>query len=239
MMNDYKALLDEAIAAYDFPCKAYDFMKGEQITFSSYKELETHIGQQLRSDDLRVLKDGLSNVLYWGYLTSNGRRDARVQAFRSSVTEAALRRFRALIGSGDESLLALATCKLPQFSNLSFLSKVLMFLDPMRCVTLDLQLARLKQSDRPTFFRELVTRSTSLPATRHNATFYERWCDFCAKLAELRAPQRLRAADIERAFFHLVKARGADVAAAVLAYHSQLVPALESQVSLRIKGGAK
>ena len=107
------------------------------------RELEAAIGAQLKSSDTVKVKDGLSNVLYWGYY-NDGRRDYKVKRFRSKVTEEQLgcgiQIFNDVCGPG---LTEIRDWILPIFSNMSFISKLRMFLDPTRYVTLDLKLAEI------------------------------------------------------------------------------------------------
>src|SRR5690606_2700004 len=156
-----------AIQDYDFPMVAYDFVSDNVLNdFVNYQELERFIQSQLTSDVLSEVRDGLSNVLYWGYATSKGRQSHRVELFRSSVTETQLRSFMAHLSSREVNLQAVKQCKLPQLSNISFVSKVLMFLDPERFVTLDLQLRKLKQAETENLFRGLKDQRTSLQIGR-------------------------------------------------------------------------
>ena len=53
-------------------------------------DVECFVRLQLLSQDLGEVRDGLSNVLYWGFYNA-GYRDCRVEDFRQRVTLAKLR----------------------------------------------------------------------------------------------------------------------------------------------------
>ena len=66
--------------------------------------VEQYIGTLLRSKDVSAVKDGLSNVLYWGCAQQPGRRDFRVSDFRKTIPdperEPKLDQFAQLMRSG-------------------------------------------------------------------------------------------------------------------------------------------
>ena len=70
--------LAAAVREYDFPCVVFDFNGGEECRLASMVEVETAIRSQLLASGMASIKDGLSNVLYWGYART-GYRDTRVQ----------------------------------------------------------------------------------------------------------------------------------------------------------------
>jgi hypothetical protein len=208
--------LREAIRAYDFPTVTFDFVRNHERVHVGMRELEKAILADLVSADLNRVRDGLSNVLYWGFARM-GIRDHRVDAFRRSVTDAQLKAsrtaFACLKGPGLRTLNRLG---LPQFSQVSFLSKVRMFLDPMRYVTLDKKLAKLRQEPVSTVFHDLVVR-TSIPVTSHNERVYAAWCAICCDLAARLDPTGgLLAADVERGVFFLTDSGQMSVAASVV-----------------------
>lgn len=213
--NDLSPLA-EAIRAYDFPPVTFDFVRNHERVHVGMRELEEAICADLVSADLNHVRDGLSNVLYWGFARM-GIRDHRVDAFRRSVTGAQLQSsrttFAGLKGPGLRTLYRLG---LPQFSQVSFLSKVRMFLDPTRYVTLDMKLAKLRQEPVANLFHGLVVR-TSIPVTEHNERVYAAWCATCRDLAARLDPTGgLRAADVERGVFFLVDSGQVSVAASVV-----------------------
>ena len=108
--------------------------------------VEQYIGTLLRSKDFSAVKDGLSNVLYWGY-ARQPIRDFRVSDFRKTIPdperEPKLDQFAQLMRSGRSDLFqSIKKLQLRQFSQISFVSKILMFLDPTRYPVLDLKIAK-------------------------------------------------------------------------------------------------
>ena len=206
--------LGDALSKYDYPKVAFDFRRNRQVDFASYRQLELSIRRQLRSRQPHVVKDGLSNVLFWGYATSPGRQTSRVKRFRDEVGIAQIERFIRAV-QGPLSLTAIKACELPQFSGISFISKVLMFLDPVRYVTLDLQLAKIKRTKTATKFSALSVSPTALRVTAGNEAFYLWWCLACASLAR-KYFTGTTAADVERGFFGLVRTGNAELAAQLL-----------------------
>ncbi len=161
---------------------------------------------RLRSTDLNRVKDGLSNVLYWGHYRSPGVRDKRVRNLRNGVDSKQLRRtmevFASLKGPAIRQLKDLG---LPEFSNFSFLSKLRTFLDPDTYCVIDLKL-RAIEALKDRFKVNTNTKPTCIPVTAQNETSYEWWVRLCGKAATVVSKdQSLRPVDAERGFFHLVE----------------------------------
>ena len=169
----------------------------------------------MRSRDPGAVRDGLSNVLYWGWAQKPGRQRDRVGIFREGIqpNDPRLVRFMNFVHSmprasqsAAEQLHALKQLKLPQFSQMSFTTKILMFLDPNRFAVLDLKIARVAKQCG--FMQELKIY-TGIPITSANAACYKRWASWCQGIAAKvngmpGAPCRdLRAVDVERAVFSL------------------------------------
>lgn len=175
--------------------------------------VEKHIHDLLCSKDLLSVKDGLSNVLYWGYANSPGLQKHRVRRFRDAVadSDSRLEAFAELTESHPlPTLLCIRQVELPQFSQTSFASKILMFLDPAIHPVLDLKISRAF-ANKPCFppLLDLTFNDTGIPITQKNVVVYEKWACWCRGIAALvnglRASPRhdLRAVDIERALFTL------------------------------------
>lgn len=210
-----------AIDAYDFPCVTHDFSTNIEIEHHSMRSIEEEIRSCLLSDNIEIVKNGLSNVLYWGYYRM-GTRDFRVNKFQEKVTNGQLleaqRLFARLEGPGVVQIKKLC---LPQFSGLSFISKVRMFLDPSNYVVLDLKLMRLIKEIQQMIFHDVTfrlrTNATTIPVTRTTEKFYERWCDLCRRITrENFDGTELRAVDIERAIFYLAGTNQSELAAEIL-----------------------
>ena len=200
------AELRRAVAAYDYPKVLFDFKGGHETTFRNMRELEERVRDCLLSPRPDCVKDGLSNILYWG-LARMGIQETRIERFRSQVTreqlEAARRAFRAISGTGLQFLKRLG---LPQFSHMSFLSKLRMFLDPMDYVVLDLKLMNLAKVDQANLFSAIQRYPTYVPVTAKNEAAYGRWCEVCRGLAaRYCGGKKAFAVDVERGVFQLVQ----------------------------------
>jgi len=211
------AELKRAIGAYDYPKVLFDFRAGREITCHSMRDLEKQVRGCLLSRRLDSVKEGLSNILYWG-LARVGYREARIERFRSQVTDEQLRKaqreFRAIEGTGLQLLKRLG---LPQFSHMSFLSKVRMFLDPREYVVLDLKLMKMAKSDNPNLFSGIKRYPTYVPVTRQNETVYERWCEACRRLvASYFDGSKVFAADVERGIFQIVQEGNLEMAGRIV-----------------------
>jgi hypothetical protein len=142
-VNDLKLILRKAIEAYDFPSVTYDFANETQVVHPDMSSVEQLIRSQLRSDNSDIVKDGLSNVVYWGWAWIP--LQTRVKKFRDNVAYDSLFIASILFAkSNDFTVLDIINLGLPQFSNMSFVSKVQMFLDPNSFVVLDSKIASLR-----------------------------------------------------------------------------------------------
>jgi len=212
-------ILAQSVKGYDFPPVTFDFPHNVEQQHDSPRGVEACIRDSLLSKDTEVVKDGLSNVLYWGYARM-GYRNVRVNRFRHQVTGNQLldaqQLFRRLVGPG---LIQIKRLRLPEFGGLSFVSKVRMFLDPTNFVTLDLQLMKLRNEKQPTIFNQIRLRqdATTISITRENEMFYERWCSLCRRIAAIYfGNPDVRAVEIERAIYYLVSTDQAGLAAEIL-----------------------
>ena len=217
--REYAALLREAVGGYDFPRVAYDFRKERESRCEDMFRVEERIGVLLRSPDPDRARDGLSNVLYWGYARQPRRRDAKVRDFRDAtlVGDPRLHQFAEFVRSmaerprpaaGGAELLDLKRLMLRQFGQMSFATKILMFLDP-RFPVLDLKVARAFANGGFAPLEGLRFDKSGIRITSSNANAYEHWARWCGEIARLAneepaSPRRsLRAVDVERALFTL------------------------------------
>ena len=228
----YAALLCEALGGYSFPKVTRDFPARREIPHESMSSVEERVRELLRSPDPGRIRDGLSNVLYWGHARQPGRRDSKVDDFRSAISEsdprfARFAEFAASLGepaaaAGGSGLLAVKRLHLRQFGQISFASKVLMFLDPTRFPVLDLKLAKAFAGGGVPPLADLRFGPGGIPITRSNATAYDDWAQWCRNVAGLvneepASPRRdLRAVDVERALFTLVESGATHEAWALL-----------------------
>lgn len=217
----YAAALLAAVEKYRFPTITYDFGRNREIRHADMAGVETYIGRQLQAQDPKVVEYGLANVLYWGYANSPGRRDHRVDRFRNNVKNIKdkIDNFIALVGSTrTPDLLDIKRIGLPEFGGLSFVSKVMMFLDPNRYPVLDLKIAEAfsKVAEFPPL-KDLVFRKradfgsnadTCIRITRKNERVYGMWASWCRHIAASvnaasSSGNSIRAVDVERAVFAL------------------------------------
>ena len=210
----YAAALRAAVEKYRFPTVTYDFVTEQEVCHPDMSAVEMYIGKRLRARESEAVKEGLANVLYWGYANSSGIRDHRVEQFRSKVTETGINDFIAVTGpKKTPGLLDIRQIGLPEFSGLSFVSKIMMFLDPSRYPVLDLKIAKaFSQSDNFLPLKNLVLHDSTIPITVHNESVYEKWASWCRETAESvnaesgSSGKSIRAVDVERAVFVLADA---------------------------------
>ena len=217
--REFAALLREAVDGYDYPKVVYDFREARESDCSDMLRVEERIGSQLRSPEPDGIRDGLSNVLYWGYARQPRRRDAKVRDFRDATHagDPRLQRFAELVrsmgerplpGAAGPALLDIKRLTLRQFGQMSFVTKILMFLDPGFPV-LDLKVARAFANGAFAPLADLRFDKSGIRITQNNVRVYECWTRWCREIAELAnaeppAPRRaLRAVDVERALFTL------------------------------------
>lgn len=216
MLQTLDDALIGAIRAYDYPPITYDFSEGRERVFPSMIDLEHFLKDLLLSGDVRLLKDGLSGILFWGYYRVDYR-DRRVKTFRDQVCDVHLQNaseiFPTLEGTG---LMPLKRISLPQFSKMAFITKLRTFLDPDHYCVLDKKIASLA----PLAIR-LKREKTYIPITAHNERAYRWWVDSCLALGS-RLQIKVRPVDVERGFFQLVNDKQVHLAEKLL---SSLAPA--------------
>lgn len=168
--------LHQAIERYDFPPDYFDYFRNISDPQPCTRNVETKIKADLVSGDIDRMRNGFSNILYWGYARMR-LRETRVARFRSGVTTSQLRQAAALFQrSARPTLLELKALRLPEFSGMSFVSKVRMFLDPDSSATLDRQIMKIHEASTETLLSEIRMARTQIPITVQNARGYERWC---------------------------------------------------------------
>ncbi len=220
LTNLQKEDLQEAITKYDFPQVAYDFKSNVELQFDNMLKLESYIFKQLSSQDSSSIKDGLSNVLYWGYATS-GYGKYRVDQFRQNVTEeqmmAAQQLFQKTLRPTIASLKALS---MPQFSGISFISKIRMFLSPDDSAILDRQIMKMKFTNHgeDTILANFshTQNETQIRASNPNSLAYEAWCTRLFDISSINFDSQYRVVDIERGFFILIRNGMTDYAVKIL-----------------------
>ena len=220
LSDDLLKILHQAIHDYDFPCVTFDFKNQHEIKHDSMKGVEAEIRSQLLVDEPEMVRDGFSNVLYWGYART-GYRSTRVKRFRETATIVQLHRARRTLQQLEgPGVRRIAQLKLPEFSGLSFVSKVRMFLDPANYVVLDRQLLQLRKHKHTNIFHEVAigSREKRIRINEVNEAVYERWSSSCRQVAAQYFSDRdVRAVDVERGIFYLVQTGRAHYAVEILA----------------------
>jgi hypothetical protein len=189
----------------------FDFAAAVPVVAANMSDVETSIRSMLVSDDVEQVRNGLANVIYWGY-AQIAYRDVRVTRFRVGVTQDHLSAFRRLVEGGVTPTLAqIAMIGMPQYSGISFISKVLTFLDPIRFCVLDKQLAKLASGPGCRALHRL-TMGTQIQITSNNESVYNAWRAECGEISTRYFGGRRRVVDIERGFFQLVQSGNLDLA---------------------------
>jgi hypothetical protein len=210
--------LEHAISCYGFPAAYYDFSTNHAIPNLTMGQVESRIRTALLSGSLQGICDGFSNVLYWGYAQMGGLSGIRADRFRNAVTPQKLRAAVNLFKDNPRpTLLDIAALKLPEFSAVSFVSKVRMFLSPKDSATLDKQLLKIKFELTGTVLDKVVvsTADTAIRVTQANSIAYEHWCNRLGCIRGSYFP-KTRVVDIERGFFRLVQIGKIRLAAEIL-----------------------
>jgi hypothetical protein len=208
--------LGEAVNDYSFPTAHFDFSAQTPVVGLSMTQLETRIQQQLLSASRQDVKDGLSNVLYWGFAQMGGLSLVRVERFRAAVTDVQLELAPQLFAEQRRpALYEIARLRLPQFSKVSFVSKIRMYLDPVESATLDRQIMQMHQVHSDTVLAAVKEYPTSIPVSVGNSNAYERWCERLAQIAQTYLPS-VRVVDIERGLFQMIQSGKVKEAASIL-----------------------
>ncbi len=201
------AAFREAIKGYSFPAVYYDFEEGREVQAKRMADVEYVIGGQLCSVHTEDVKNGLANILYWGY-ANVGYRDARVEKLNNNITIEQIKVFQTLLVNDRRPTMAeIKTIRIPEYSGMSFLSKLLMFLNPSDYCVLDRQIARLRTQNAPKALCQLSfgPKETQIRVSSHNEAIYDRWRTECLAVSTVYYGGEYRVVDIERGFFHLIQ----------------------------------
>ena len=221
-IHEYANSLCKAKESYDFPKVTYDFVAEKENCHPDMWGVEKYIQGLLNSPDRVAIKNGLSNVLYWGY-ARHGIQSKRVYKFRDGVSDHHLDKFAEAVaglqGLREPGLIRLKKIGMPEFSRMSFVSKIRMFLDPDNFPVLDTKLA--ENFSQYHIFPPLLNLTfkkksehgqqgdTQIRITRSNERTYDEWASWCRETArqvnsEFTSPCKdLRAVDVERAIYQL------------------------------------
>lgn len=212
--EESKKKLEEAIKDYDFPAVYFDFENEREIIANNMLEVENYIKSKLTSNSIQEVKDGLSNVLYWGH-AKTGYRSTRVYNFRTKVLNKQIEDFQE-IAKNNIDLIKIEKLKMPEYSKVSFISKVMMFLCPEKFCVLDKQLAKISICTKVGALGELkYGGETYIGVTQQNQKAYLNWCNECKLISEKCFGNKYRTVDIERGFFNLIQKGNCSLAKAI------------------------
>ncbi|WP_010424725.1 zinc ribbon domain-containing protein [Anaerophaga thermohalophila] len=191
---------------YDYPKKLFDFKTKKEVEFANYRQLETNIQKKLKSNEPEEIKDGLSNVLFWGYYRT-GYGVVRINRFREKVTIKQLMAFHNLVINNNFSPINIKKVRLPEYSGFSFVSKIIMFLNPQNYVILDKKIMQLKDDcneNNPLTNIAYREKDSGIRINKNSQIYYYEWCKLCKKIAKEFLNSEY-AVDAERGFFKLVE----------------------------------
>lgn len=109
----------------------------------------------------------------------------------------------ALVNNGIPQLVEIKKIGMPQFSGISFISKILAFLDPANHCVLDLKLSRSLSLVNGRSLNE-VRFTTTIGVTNNNSRIYYAWTRECIDINATYYNGLYRAVDVERGFFNLI-----------------------------------
>lgn len=230
-LNKYAWQIYKAIKSFNFPAITCNFRDGRKICHCKctretnihrecMRKVEKKIRNQLLSGNAQVVKDGLANVLYWGYTEDKLKQTIHLNAFRKNKNfDKELLEFRkfCIDHHSNPSMLSEPVLrhitKLPQFG-ISFASKTMMFLDPDNYPVLDSRIANFAKLSCFPPLQNLSMNASGDVITpgQANEKVYEKWASWCRDTAKAvriysRCPppiKDLRAVDVERAIYQLV-----------------------------------
>jgi len=196
--------LREAITGYTFPAVYCDFNNGHnKIKAQNMTKVEAVIAGQLRSQKTIDTKHGLANILYWGY-AKIGFGGIRVDRFLRRVSDKQIRAFQDLVSKNNmPTMMEIKRTKMPEYSGVSFISKILMFLNPNTYCVLDKQI-KLRNPACTKILNGLVFK-TQIRVTVENENVYNGWREECSEISQKYFQGRYRVVDIERGFFNLIQ----------------------------------
>jgi hypothetical protein len=205
--QNQKNQLESSIIGYAFPAVYYDFANNGPVIAPNMHIVEEYIRTLLFSNKVIDVKYGLANVLYWGY-AQVGYRDRRVNRFINLARENQIISFQEfLLNGGVPNMADIKNLHLPEFSGISFVSKVLMFLDPINYCVLDKQIAKLRNPECIKALSHLSfgPNETQIRISHNNQNVYNNLREECRAVNTQYYQNSYRVADVERGFFTLIQ----------------------------------
>jgi len=195
--------LNNAIINYNYQ-PIYSFGNGMgPVNAGNIRNLEIIIDNLLRSNNVIDVQNGLASIVYWGNNTA-GYVNYRTNTFNHNITQQHIQQFMALlVGPNMPTLEDILNIGMPTFSRISFISKILAFLDPDNHAVLDL---RISTALHDVDGRGLngIKYKTAIRVTAHNSARYYAWIQECVDISTTYFGGRYRAVDVERGFFNLI-----------------------------------
>ena len=214
LTSEQVAQLRAAMAAYNFPATYYDFAQQAECVVQGMPEVERYIHALLTSPVAQDVENGLANIVFWGNANA-GYQMHRVMKFKQGVTAQQVQAFQALVRQAQvPGLDAIKKLGMPQFSGISFISKITAFLNPAQCGVLDLLIARMRRDGGPKALNTLRFHSAITP-TAVNCAAYAGWCAECQAISQQYLGGQPRVVDVERGFFYLIQNGQLEVARAI------------------------
>lgn len=179
--HNQQRTLKNSISGYSFPAIYYDFTNNRQINPKDMRVLEEYILRLLRSNNIADVKYGLANVLYWGY-ANVGFRDTRVNIFINNTTDKQIESFQELVLNGTvPDTITIKKLNLPEFSGMSFVSKIMMFLDPINYCVLDKHVSKLGNPGcmKALSYLAFGPYATTIRISKNNQNVYNAWRQEC------------------------------------------------------------
>lgn len=204
LSNEQIDAFEQSIINYAFPAIYYDFPTQTQVLAKNMNEIELNIKHQLLSKNPVLVKFGLANVVYWGNANA-GYQMHRTNKFLNEIDNQQLTQFQKLVQGGNiPTLNEIKALKMPQFSGISFVSKIITFLNPASYCVLDLLISRLAVLPGSKSLNTLKI-TTQIAINTNNVLAYYMWCSECLEISKAYYESRYRAVDIERGFFSLIQ----------------------------------
>ena len=196
--------LQASILGYAFPAIYFDFVANTKIDAGNMVVLEGVISGMLLSPQQEQTKHGLANVIYWGN-ANIGYQSHRVNQFLKNITAAQLQQFQGMVANGNiPTLRQIKNIRMPEYSGISFISKIVTFLSPVQYCVLDLKLASLGKVPGVKAIHNLKV-TTQVGVTANNSEAYYQWCNECQTISNQYYAGRYRVVDVERGFFNLIQ----------------------------------
>jgi hypothetical protein len=112
-----------------------------------------------------------------------------------------------LLNGAVPNMVAIKNLHLTEFSGMSFISKVLMFLDQINYCVLDKQISKLRNPECMKSLSQLSfgSNETQIRISHNNQNVYNNFREECGAISARYYHNKFRVADVERGFFTLIQ----------------------------------